>query len=341
MILIPIFILLLFVKRKRLKINYWKLLIYFSIPNIPFFIVSVRERFEPIAKTVIWVPYRIAGFFGVISQNNADKNVLLANIRSLFLMFGEHFYERRSTAALIIGLIFVILTVKLSIEELKKKKLGRLSVFLITFWLYYLALFVHGSPPFHYYAPILLIFPILIGLFFEKYLYNEKQKTVILSLFVFILIFINGNYFFSGKWFKEKFERTSNSVTYDIQKSISKSIINDAKDEIYSIKRVGAFDYYEGYFAQNYQYLLWWMGNEPKENSDILSQDKRKPRVTPVDEATANSPRNSAYKASQRTTGHARGYLYTIYEDIGRYKASDDEKVVFDKYDVIVTKEEL
>ena len=107
-----------------------------------------------IVKTIIWVPYRIAGFFGVIPKNNVDKNVLLTNIRSVLLMFGEHFYERRSMAVLIIGLIFVVLTLKLSLDELKKKKLGKLSVLLITFWLYYLALFVHGSPPFHYYAPI-------------------------------------------------------------------------------------------------------------------------------------------------------------------------------------------
>jgi hypothetical protein len=101
-------------------------------------------------------------------------------------------------------------------------------------------------------------------------------------------------------WFKKSFKSTHNSVSYQLQKKIAKYIVEDAEGTKYSLKRVGAFDYYEGYYAQNYQYLLWWMGNEPKDNNDIL---------------------------------------YTIYEDINRYERSEDAEVIFEEYDVLITRE--
>ena len=48
-----------------------------------------------------------------------------------------------------------------------------------------------------------------------------------------------------------------------------RSIIADANWTDYSLSRIGPFDYYEGDYAQNYKYLLWWFGNEPVENAGV------------------------------------------------------------------------
>ena len=58
-------------------------------------------------------------------------------------------------------------------------------------------------------------------------------------------------------------------VPYNLQKEVAKLIVEDAKDASFFLKRVGPYDYFEEDYEQNYRYLLWLYGNEPKEKSDV------------------------------------------------------------------------
>jgi hypothetical protein len=103
-------------------------------------------------------------------------------------------------------------------------------------------------------------------------------------MFLIYFSFINLHYYFSEKWFyKPQNRMTGGLEPYSLQIDITKQIINDAKGQKFTLKRVGEYDYFEGYYAQNYQYLLWWMGNEPVAKA---------PLEYVIYESTAKVPKN-------------------------------------------------
>jgi len=116
------------------------------------------------------------------------------------------------------------------------------------------------------------------------------------------LTVVNFSYYFSEQWFYQPKERmTSLIVPYSLQLKSTRSIIADANWEDFSFSRVGPFDYYEGDYAQNYRYLMWWLGNEPIENANEH---------------------------------------YIIYEGKDYFPDNKDEKTIFESDDILVTREE-
>ncbi len=298
LLLLPLFAFF-FLRRSVLKLNKIKAFLSFLVFQIPFVIVNIKEDFVPLVKTVIWIPYRILGFVGIIEKNNLSVDRLERNLISLAQMFAWNFKEGTDLFAISIGTVFLIYSLYCLKRFIKSKKIDATSVFSLSLWLFYLGLFIHGDPPYHYYAPVLTIFPIIIALAFEKLKikYKISEKLVYLFL-VFFLLVANFRYFFSNYWFRNKYEFENGSVSFALQKLVSQKIIEDAGGSEFSLKRIGEFDYYQGYYAQNYQYFLWWLGNEPREKAEIL---------------------------------------YTIYEGEDRLEDSREE-IIFRNYGLIVTK---
>lgn len=255
--LVPIFIFYILLSKKR--VNYIKLSICYLIPNIPLLIVHFQSKYQQVLRFLLWFPYRLAGFLGLIHKNNLTKETLFLNIHSLIFIFGDHILVGKSILKTIIGILFLMFTIWLTFKEYKKNKLSNISVFLGAFCIFYLVLFIHGNPPDHYYSSVLLAFPIVIGIFFDRLAKRIKMNKLIVSLFTLVLVVLSLNYHFPEP-----------KVNYLTQKEIAKKIIDDAKGQKFSLNRVGDFDYYENNFIYNYQYLLWWMGNEPVEDSDII-----------------------------------------------------------------------
>src|SRR3990167_8629485 len=83
----------------------------------------------------------------------------------------------------------------------------------------------------------------------------------ILRFIIFSLMIWNISYFVKQK--------PLDIVSYQTQLDIAKVISNNAQGKSFTLERVGVNDQFEGDYAQNYQYLLWWLGNEPKK--DIMS----------------------------------------------------------------------
>ena len=67
-------------------------------------------------------------------------------------------------------------------------------------------------------------------------------------------------------------------TAYDKRLQVATRIVEDSKGQPFSLKRVGINDQYEGNFAQDYQYLMWWIGNEPVIVGDQVIRSQIQPK---------------------------------------------------------------
>lgn len=139
-------------------------------------------------------------------------------------------------------------------------------LYFLTFWvlLGLLAVFVHGDPPKHYFYPLLPAVVILVS-----YLLAKMPPKILFLLAILFVVF-NFSHYFSKDWFYWPQDRfIGNLVPYSMQESAAKKIIKSARGREFSLRRIGPNDKFEGDYAQNYRYLLWLYGNEPKDSSPL------------------------------------------------------------------------
>ena len=114
---------------------------------------------------------------------------------------------------------------------------------------------LHGKVPIHYF---LVLFPFII-IFGAKIIIKLKFLGI---LVLSVLTIISCKYF--------TVDRHCTLVPYAQQLQVVDAIINDAQGRHFELKRWGMFEEFDANFAQNYQYLLWWKGNEPVKDSDLV-----------------------------------------------------------------------
>jgi hypothetical protein len=273
------------------------MLIGLLIPSFPFLIYNLTHKFEPLIKLGLWIPYRLLGFFGLYPKNMATIATLISNTDSLITLFDVSYLAKGVVLRILLVLV-VAIYVALKTFSVSKKKLNWL-VLLTVFFVSCLGIFLHGNPPTHYYMPI-FAFPVIFLSLLLAEIWNKKGKYLVLVLLA-LLAFTNFSYYFSDKWFYQpKDKMVSLLVPYSLQLKTARSIIADANWKEYSFSRIGPFDYYEGDYAQNYRYLMWWLGNEP------------------VEEADAH---------------------YIIYEGKEFFPDNEDENIIFRSDDILVIKE--
>jgi hypothetical protein len=262
-ILLPATILFLFQKRKRIKrTDIAKGFLGLLIPNLPFLLYNLKTNFGMFSKLILWFPYRVVGFFGLYPKNNISFGVLKANLVSFYKFMISSFIPVPSTNILMV-LFFIFFIVFIL---LKRKTFSLLFWFLI---FGYLGIFIHGDPPSHYYLPLLPL-PILFFSFLLEEI-RQRMGNVLTYMILIVLVVINFQFFFSVKWFyRPQNKIVGKLVPYKLQLKIVRDIITDARGRKFSLKRIGSFDYFEGDYAQNYQYLLWWLGNEPVEDAALI-----------------------------------------------------------------------
>ncbi len=268
--LAPAIMAIFWVKRKKLKKeDIARGLIGFSIPNLPFLINDLTHGFMS-SKLLIWIPYRVIGFLGFYPKNNLTPEVLRENVQAFLKFFGENFTMHKVRfdlilIAVIIG--FLIFNYKKAFTFKAKKDFG----WFFLFWsllLFSLALFVHGSPPRHYFITILPLPIIIFSLCLEKLWKGYLGKALIILLFL-LMIGFNKGFFFDSPAF---YAATGDSLLFfKPQEKIVRMVVVDAQNRPFILKRVGEFDYYPGEHAENYRYLAWWLGNEPSEEATKLS----------------------------------------------------------------------
>ena len=246
-----------------------KFLVGVILPAIPLIIYSFAGNFEMIRNLMIWLPYRMAGFLGFYPKNNLSLDIIIKNLISFYNFITRLVLVEQSPLGFFVLILFVAIVVYFCSLWFKEKLSENVVSLLLFFVFGCVAIFIHGDPPIHYYLP-LLPFPIILVSEFisrqdKKMIYNVTGSILIIAF-----VFVNFSYYFSKQYFfLSQREVLDGYVPYSLQQEISRKIIEDAGIHKFSLSRTGKYDYFEGNYAQNYQYLLWWMGNEPVDDAKL------------------------------------------------------------------------
>ena len=236
------------------------------VPNIPYVVFHIRDRFNMLSKILVWIPYRILGFVGLYPKNTASGSILRSNLVSLYNFWSESFIPYENV------LVFVFLMALLIFAVKSWKKSRAWTTLVIVFLVSYIGLFIHGDPPKHYYLAIFPI-PIIVFALFLDWLLARKNLKIFAYALVSIFLFANFKFFFSNEWFYRINDRVIQDelpVPYELQKEVVKTILKDAKRSDFTIRRVGPLDYFREDFSQNYRYLFWKMDNEPTADAQLV-----------------------------------------------------------------------
>ncbi len=271
--LILFFILLGIYLKKFSRISIVASLLAFIIPNVYFFINDYLSRFSMTRNLLIWFPYKVFNFFsgktlGVNKVSAIDETMV--HIVNFFKTVFFPPYSPLVFGVFIISLLLVYLAIKKSPFIIR----------ILSFWLLFgiVALIIHKNPPLHYFVPIFILPIILISYIFSKLLENKRTKLIV-SAFILFIIVSNVLFIFSSQYLFQKQKRDLFTIPYPTQERIARTIIRDAGDKKYSLSRIGPFDNYANEFKENYEYLLWWLGNRPVEKSHLkymIVEDKNR-----------------------------------------------------------------
>lgn len=268
--LIPAILLILWAKRKNLKRKSLFLGgIGFLLPNLPFLIYDLTHGLAISTKLLIWIPYRVIGFLGLYPKNNLTPLVLGENLQAFFRFFSENFVMGQESLGILVTVIligFLVFNYKKALIFRKRKDFGWFFL-LWALFLFSLAVFIHGSPPRHYFISILPLPIMVFSLFWERLGKNYLGMALVI-FFLLLSAGFNLRFFFDSPAFYAL--RGDSPIFLKFQEKMMKVIIENAKGEKFNLKRVGEFDYYPGEYAQNYRYLAWWLGNEPTEEPTNL-----------------------------------------------------------------------
>lgn len=246
-------------------------------PSIPILLYDSKQRFVMLTKLVLWIPYRIAGFFGIVPKNNASVQVINSNIISFYRYVADIFVINKGAlpyVAFIVFLIIFILFIRDVVSDRRNNIVG-MSLVIIFAWTCF-GIFIHGDPPSHYYLPIYPIPIIVVSYYIDKL----KKGGFLIALFILVFLAFNKiDYFYDNIINFPKHKQVGGSVPYKLQKSITQWIANDSDSRPFELARVGILDDYKDDFADNYRYLLWMKGNEPVVEGDIVVDGSRKPAI--------------------------------------------------------------
>jgi hypothetical protein len=217
----------------------------------------------------IWLPYRFAGFVGVYPKNNLSKEILQKDFLAFYDFLIKIFLPENSFSAILVFILLTVLFLYLLMALRKVKYEQKEKQLVIFLSLGLLALFIHGNPPYHYFLPLLPLVVIITGVLIERYLDKPIIKNGLL-LFMVVILVLNLRFYFSPKWFYVPEDKIyKDLVPFALQLKVAQKIVSDSEGCIFSLVREGPYDYFEEDFAQNYHYLLWWLGNEPVKGAKL------------------------------------------------------------------------
>lgn len=247
-----------------------KFIIGVLIPLIPLLVHDLAHRMDMTSHLVLWIPYRIAGFLGLYPKNTISEKVVS---ESSVIFFDYLKFSILPDNQILLGTLFscVILIFFLFkvFQTVKIKSYSSIYLFVFVWFIWgFFALFIHGLAPIHYYVSLLPIPIILPALLLDEIWKNGFKYVSILILIV--ITVINLNFFFSKSWFYQTTNKANMAnIPYELQISVVKKIVGDARGARYKLKRVGPLDFFEKEYSQNYAFLLWLYGNEPTKNTKL------------------------------------------------------------------------
>lgn len=238
----------------------------FVLPVVPLVIYDVTHRTGMIKNIVLWIPYRVAGFFGMYPKNTASEKLIQENASSIGEFFRLSIFQ--SELQVLAVLVWILVAICLGYFLLRQKRdinehVGLILVALMLVW-GLVAVFLHGNPPIHYFVPILFVPVLLCALSFDILMKRSVGKVLMLITLSAIVLW-NCLYYFSPAWLTRA--NSGSIIPYQSQLSAMRYVVHDAHGSAFEFHRVGPDDTFEGEYAQNYVYLLQWLGNKPAKKS--------------------------------------------------------------------------
>ncbi len=270
-LLIPLCIFLGIALRKFSKKTIVQSLIVFLIPNIPFVVKESLNGFTTYFRLLAWIPYKLLNF---VTGKTLGLNRAIAPDVTIFTIIDflkTNFFPSNYP------FIFGVLILSALVIFLFFKR-HRPIIYIIYFWLFFglATLMIHKNPPLHYFIPISLLPIILLSNILDELF---KKYRMIISLIILIMIVTNIIFIFSPQYLFQKQSRDMFNISYKTQEKIARFIIHDVKGQKFTLSRIGPFDTYANQFKENYEYLLWWLDNEPVKKSNIqylIAENKNK-----------------------------------------------------------------
>ncbi len=271
LLLVPVFIIVGIVLRKSSKKAIIQSTISFLIPNLPFILSDFMNRFDSTLHLMLWIPYKL---LNLIMGKTLGLNRAITPDITIFTIIDFlkiNFFP--PNYPLVLG-IFILSALVIYLFS----KRHRPMIYIIYFWLFFgiVTLVIHKNPPFHYFVPILILPIIIASCILDELL---KKNRIITSLIIFIAVAINMVFIFSPRYLFQKQSRDIFNIPYKTQERVARFIIQDVGGKKFILSRIGPFDTYANQFKENYEYLLWWMGNKPVEKSNleyIIVEDKNR-----------------------------------------------------------------
>lgn len=272
-ILLPFIVILFIINHIRPKVSEvftFILGVIIPLSTILYYYALTNPR--NLLNILLWFPYRILGFFGLYHKNTFSPVVLQENNASFLEFLNKSFFFQPSFLLSCAVILFILFFILMQSTKLLKSKRTDNPILFILLWFAtgFVALFIHGSPPLHYYVPLLPVPIILASLFFSSLL-KKRTGIVITALFLTLTVYFNTTFLFSKNWFFTQQEKSIHNfyIPYGLQTLTAKVITTDANGKKFMLSRVGEHDQYAENFSQNYQYLLWYYGNEPVKKAAI------------------------------------------------------------------------
>lgn len=268
---IPLFAVLL-LRRKYFNIkDYLKFISGFILSLLTILVYDFKNGFQMTTKLIMWIPYRILGFIGIVDKNSFTKESAVKGLDTFFTFIGKGFLNYNNLRLFVVG-IFIIILVNETLRVLKKKGSFLENFSVLTFFSGIFAIIIHGDAPIHYYLPLFPIVVILVSINIARKADNIFWRGFYLGIFSLLLISNIASFFLSKEFYaiRSEFDIKDEAVPLAQLKGIVDEIITDANGRDFKLMRVGPNDKFEGNYSDNYRYLMWLRGNEPKQEA-VLS----------------------------------------------------------------------
>lgn len=232
------------------------------IPQIPFIIKDSFSGFHMTKIFLLWIPYKFVNFLTGKTFGLGKSEVTDTTLDNIFYFFKFNFVP--------VGINWVygfLIVLAICIYFVWKRSIFEKILF---YWLLFglTVLLIHKNPPLHYFIPILILPIILISRILAVFTASTVGKVFVTGLIIAVVI-INLNFIFSDKYLFYDPKNSPEFVPYDVELKVIDKIVKDSGGKKFTLLRKGPFDNYPGQFKQNYEYLLWWKGNRPVENSKL------------------------------------------------------------------------
>lgn len=239
----------------------------FLIPQLPLMYYDAHHGFSMFRQMILWFPYRIAGFFGLYPKNTLDAPTAIQNVKAIWQTLTQAVVQEYVVLAmlLVLGTIYSVVRATRGAPAQRRRMYVQLH---ILFFSGLIGIFIHGKPPYHYFLPLIPFVFMYVAVAFD-YIYQSYKKLGVLKLLTVMLFFINIMYLFKIDWYNLTGAAISSRglVPFSAQESLAREIVRDTQKKRFTLERVGPNDHFEGDFAQNYKYLMWYFGNEPVEQA--------------------------------------------------------------------------